>query len=78
MIGISKLKNGTLSAVIFTIVKLKLYNNQESFVQLDSLNECELIGKVLTFNKLDDEYLYWSRNYGDRVELNGQFCFKNP
>jgi hypothetical protein len=78
MIGISKLKNGILSAVIFTIVKLKLCNNQESFFQLDSLNECELIGKVLTFTKLDDEYLYWSRNYGDRVELNGQFCLQMP
>jgi hypothetical protein len=33
---------------------------------------------ILTFNKLDDGYLYWSRNYGDRVELNGQFCLQMP
>ena len=75
-ITVVTLKNKTISAVVFLLKNIKYNNSFYSTIQTDLLNECQLVGTILEFEKSNDEFLICSRKYGDKIESDGTLCIQ--
>ena len=60
--------------VLVSVDKVFTNNAFVSQISSEKLNEAKLSGKVLIFRDLINDSISWSREYGETIEMNGQFC----
>jgi len=77
LITYKKLKNkNIITAVIFTINRIKHLQTNCDFIKQDELLESELTGTILKFVKKTDDYLFYSCSFGETIQCKGDSCLQ--